>query len=287
MIAQERCTLAAMVDAYEDDKLEAIRGLGWTKKAGEGDAGFTKGEDCFECVRDIQRYLRRDPPTRPFHLRLAQLRVLPMRLLPLVAGGAAAGDKRLQLAVIKLLVTMTMPLSDEFDESTRPAHEAYLRSYVRDFLQKDAIAVFVLLLEPALGREDPTQRSREENMLLELVLTLFRNLLLVESTDVKMSGSTGRESETRVHEDLVMMMVRLNYAALAPRSRSPAVALPACAPRRAVASLVRAAHPRSLAPSPPPVCSRSTRKTSSASCSSSRSRSRWLVTRSGTCLSSR
>ena len=287
MIAQERCTSAAMVDAYEDDKLEAIRGLGWTKKAGEGDAGFTKGEDCFECVRDIQRYLRRDPPTRPFHLRLAQLRVLPMRLLPLVAGGAAAGDKRLQLAVIKLLVTMTMPLSDEFDESTRPAHEAYLRSYVRDFLQKDAIAVFVLLLEPALGREDPTQRSREENMLLELVLTLFRNLLLVESTDVKMSGSTGRESETRVHEDLVMMMVRLNSAALAPRSRSPAVALPACAPRRAVVGLVRAAHPRSLAPSPPPVCSRSTRKTSSALFSSSRSRSRWLVTRNGTCLSSR
>ena len=208
-----------MAQTYEpeDDQLVAIRGLGFSSSSSEGttlDAkaaitNFKKGEDCFECVRDIQRYLRRDTPERPFHLRLSQLRVLPMRLLPLAVGPASVGKKRLQLAVIKLLVTMTMPLTDEFDAKLRAAHESYLRSYVLNFLQEDVIAVFVLLLEPALAHEDPTNRTRDENMLLELVLTLFRNLLLVESAPAKISGGNARDSQTHVHEELVMMMVRV------------------------------------------------------------------------------
>jgi hypothetical protein len=190
-----------MAQTYEpeDDQLVAIRGLGFSSSSSEGttlDAkaaitNFKKGEDCFECVRDIQRYLRRDTPERPFHLRLSQLRVLPMRLLPLAVGPASVGKKRLQLAVIKLLVTMTMPLTDEFDAKLRAAHPDIVMDHRQSNHQWGAWSQAAgSYSEPIAGDENPESYGSKG---VSGVTTLSTDHVLANNLRVVNSVYRGRQ----------------------------------------------------------------------------------------------
>ena len=71
------------------DELAVVAAIGMSEEVDDGAGGlatsFARGEDCLECINDVERWLRRDNPrTRDFWLQLGRWRVLQTKLLPLV-----------------------------------------------------------------------------------------------------------------------------------------------------------------------------------------------------------
>ena len=67
------------------DLLAICTGIGATEKEtlpnGNVKKIITKGDDCEECVHDLQRYLRKDDDERSMHRMLGSWRILQNKLL--------------------------------------------------------------------------------------------------------------------------------------------------------------------------------------------------------------
>eukprot|EP00941_MAST-03F_sp_MAST-3F-sp1_P005076 g5076.t1 len=162
-------------------------------------------------LRDIQRYLRRDDPIkRNFYRTLGRWKVVQTKLIPLVL--ACRKDPELVFQATKLLVMVTMPLSPDQDRDVENAHiEAdLLVEYVEACLKPDIIAVFSTMLEGPLSRLDSTDTSKKiatkDQMIIELVLTFFRNLLLVKN--VNQHSATALSHRSRIRDELMLAFGR-------------------------------------------------------------------------------
>ena len=100
VIVSERVRKDADHDAADDDDNEAYV------------HEFVPVTDCLNWLQDLQRALRRDNDTyRPLCLMLRQWGVVKNRLLPLALE--CRYDKPLVLTIVKILVILTKPVSDE------------------------------------------------------------------------------------------------------------------------------------------------------------------------------
>ena len=185
------------------------------------------GEDCAACIADIQRYLRRDDSMKSIFKLLSSWDIVQTRLLPLIYKYQE--DKTLQFAATKLVVMLTMPPENGFSEAKQRqagdvverlrggvrerkalafltvSHVRYLQEMKTAFLQPHVLKCFVDLLTDAWAR-DGFDRDEHDLRVIELVLSLFRNLLHVPNSPPK--SSTKDAHFTHLQENFIVALER-------------------------------------------------------------------------------
>uniref|UniRef100_UPI00398EAEF9 protein timeless homolog n=1 Tax=Pristiophorus japonicus TaxID=55135 RepID=UPI00398EAEF9 len=149
----------------------------------EGD-NYHKEPDCLESIKDLIRYLRHEDETRDIRQQLGAAQILQNDLLPIIAQYPQ--EKMLYEAVIRLLVNLTQPALLCFGKVPNdPAVRHHFLQIVSNLQgYKEAFAdekVFGVLSEKLydLLQLDWEQRQEEDNLLIERILLLVRNVLHV------------------------------------------------------------------------------------------------------------
>ncbi|XP_040890183.1 protein timeless homolog [Toxotes jaculatrix] len=149
----------------------------------EGDT-YHKEIDCLESVKDLIRYLRHEDDTRDVRQQLGAGQIIQNDLLPIIIQHGQ--DKALFDACIRLMVNLTQPAMLCFgkvpDDPVFRHHFLQLTSHLQAY--KEAFAserVFGVLSETLynLLQLDWEQRQEEDNLLIERILLLVRNVLHV------------------------------------------------------------------------------------------------------------
>uniref|UniRef100_A0A8C7YU96 Timeless circadian clock n=1 Tax=Oryzias sinensis TaxID=183150 RepID=A0A8C7YU96_9TELE len=149
----------------------------------EGD-NYHKETDCLESVKDLIRYLRHEDDSRDVRRQLGASQILQNDLLPLIVQFRQ--DKTLFDACIRLMVNLTQPAVLCFgkvpDDPVFTHHFMEVTSHLQAY--KEAFAserVFGILSETLYNflQLDWEQRQEEDNLLIERILLLVRNILHV------------------------------------------------------------------------------------------------------------
>uniref|UniRef100_A0A8C3VYZ2 Timeless circadian regulator n=1 Tax=Catagonus wagneri TaxID=51154 RepID=A0A8C3VYZ2_9CETA len=149
----------------------------------EGDT-YHKEPDCLESVKDLIRYLRHEDETRDVRQQLGAAQILQSDLLPILTQHRQ--DKPLFDAVIRLMVNLTQPALLCFGGVPKEPNFRhhflqvlmYLQAYKEAFASEKAFGVLSETLYELLqmGWEE---RQEEDNLLIERILLLVRNILHV------------------------------------------------------------------------------------------------------------
>ncbi|ETW03840.1 hypothetical protein H310_05196 [Aphanomyces invadans] len=175
--------------------------LGMMTETEDGGTMFTRGEDCEEWVHDLQRAIRRDHATyRLVGKTLGRWKILQKKLLPLLINHQ--NDWSLVFSILKVLVMLTMKPTNESDNIALQLN--YLRGYKYAFLQHGVIQVLMAILVEPLSREG-SSRTSQDYLNMELVLTLFRNLLAIPNEDTRLVTSATNHL-ARLQEDLICIL---------------------------------------------------------------------------------
>lgn len=214
---------------------------GVDKKQSDG-THFVPVEDCLNWLQDLQRVLRRDDDThRPISLLLGQWKIVSQKLLALVMN--CRYDTPLVLTIVKILVILTKPMTNNAKKAARYAINAkkfkhdkeviqqqlnlrdngiaqatLLTEYKRAFVyhpshrhhngseEKGLISIFVSLLAEPLSRSG-TGRTDSDHLTIELVLHLIRNLLSAggEPFMEDGKGSDKVRDNAVLHQDLLSL----------------------------------------------------------------------------------
>ncbi|KAM4588760.1 protein timeless homolog isoform 1-T2 [Odontesthes bonariensis] len=149
----------------------------------EGDT-YHKEADCLESVKDLIRYLRHEDDTRDVRQQLGDSQIIQNDLLPIIVQYKQ--EKALFDACIRLMVNLTQPAMLCFgkvpDDPVFRHHFIQVTSHLQAY--KEAFAsegVFGILSETLynLLQLDWEQREEEDNLLIERILLLVRNVLHV------------------------------------------------------------------------------------------------------------
>ncbi|KOM35905.1 hypothetical protein LR48_Vigan02g205500 [Vigna angularis] len=153
-------------------------GLGTVEEDDEGNrVGFTKGEHCLDNLKDLLRFLRRDDPqTRDVFKQVCKWNIVSKYLIPTIE--IYHEDRNLLLNSVKVLVFLTMPV--EPSSTDIPQQLEYLWGLKSAVTNSDVAAVIVSFLERPLENLERDTFSEDDWKLVQLVLTLFRNILAVQ-----------------------------------------------------------------------------------------------------------
>ncbi|CAL8339436.1 unnamed protein product [Merluccius merluccius] len=145
---------------------------------------YHKEADCLESVKDLIRYLRHEDDTRDIRQQLGAGHILQNDLLPIISQHGS--DKALFDACVRLMVNLTQPALLCFgkipDDPAFRHHflqvTSYLQAYKEAFANEKVFAVLSDTLYNLLQLEWE-QRQEEDNLLIERILLLVRNVLHV------------------------------------------------------------------------------------------------------------
>ncbi|KAL7106996.1 hypothetical protein ACP275_06G026300 [Erythranthe tilingii] len=150
--------------------------------------GYAKGEHCLDNLKDLLRYLRRDDPEkREVFKQVCKWNTVKKDLIPIVEF--CQEDRNLVLNSVKVLVFLTMPVEPtSFDI---PQQIEFLWGLKSAITYSDIIPVIVSLLESPLENLESESFTEDDWKLVQLVLTLFRNILAIQdiSTQLIAGGS--------------------------------------------------------------------------------------------------
>ncbi|GLC44839.1 hypothetical protein PLESTF_001102100 [Pleodorina starrii] len=189
-------------DPVDYDLLMSVsHGLGkWMQDTTTGQKVYVKDQDCIGCLKDLQRFLRRDDPDiRSVFTKLGEWRIAAGDLLPLLI--TYPHDKDITLQAVKVLTYLTMPV----DPSTAKPEiqEGYVRDVKEAMTQPDAlVAVLGLVAEPLAAHP---RMSPEQQGAVQLVLALLRNLLAVPDEKPSLTLAAG-SSRTRLQASLLSVL---------------------------------------------------------------------------------
>ncbi|XP_061584565.1 protein timeless homolog isoform X2 [Cololabis saira] len=149
----------------------------------EGDA-YHKEADCLESVKDLIRFLRHEDDTRDVRQQLGESQIVQNDLLPIIIQHRE--DKALFDACIRLMVNLTQPSMLCFgkvpDDPVFRHHfmevTSHLQAYKEAFASEKVFGIFSETLYNLL-QLDWEQRQEEDNLLIERILLLVRNVLHV------------------------------------------------------------------------------------------------------------
>ncbi|XP_009002253.4 protein timeless homolog isoform X1 [Callithrix jacchus] len=170
----------------------------------EGDT-YHKEPDCLESVKDLIRYLRHEDETRDVRQQLGAAQILQSDLLPILTQHRQ--DKPLFDAVIRLMVNLTQPALLCFGSLPKePSFRhhflqvlTYLQAYKVAFASEKAFGVLSETLYELLqlGWEE---RQEEDNLLIERILLLVRNILHVPAD---LDQEKKIDDDASVHDQLL------------------------------------------------------------------------------------
>nr|XP_061814353.1 protein timeless homolog [Nerophis lumbriciformis] len=149
----------------------------------EGDT-YHKEADCLESVKDLIKYLRYEDDTRDVRQQLGEGHIIEHDLLPIIIQHGH--DKSLFDACIRLMVNLTQPAMLCFgkvpDDPVFSHHflqvTSHLQAYKEAFSSEKVFGVLSETLYNLLQLEWE-QRQEEDNLLIERILLLVRNVLHV------------------------------------------------------------------------------------------------------------
>ncbi|KAH9646677.1 Timeless family protein [Citrus sinensis] len=162
-------------------------GLGIIEEDEKGNRiGYSKGEQCSENLKDLLRFLRRDDPQkREVFKQVCKWSIVSKDLIPIIEH--CQDDRNLVLNSVKVLVFVTMPI--ESSSNDIPQQIEYLWGLKSAITCSDTVAVIVSLLEGPLENLEREAFTEDDWKLVQLVLTLFRNILAVQ--DIPLQQKAG------------------------------------------------------------------------------------------------
>ncbi|KAL6509275.1 hypothetical protein OROGR_022585 [Orobanche gracilis] len=161
------------------DGLSSIcAGLGRLDEDDDGKpTGYTKGEYCSDNLKDLLRFLRRDDPEkRDVFKQVCKWNIVGRYLIPIIEYSPE--DRNLVLNAVKVLVFLTMPVEPKSIDI--PQQIEYLWGLKSAITFSDIIPVIVSLLESPLENLENESFTEDDWKLVQLVLTLFRNILAIQ-----------------------------------------------------------------------------------------------------------
>ncbi|XP_041011926.1 protein timeless homolog isoform X2 [Juglans microcarpa x Juglans regia] len=167
-------------------------GLGIVEEDENGNrVGYSKGEYCLDNLKDLLRFLRRDDPqTRDVFKQVCKWNTLSKDLIPIIEH--CQDDYNLVLNAVKVLVFLTMPIERTSNDISQQIE--YLWQLKSSITCSDVVAVIVSLLESPLESLECETFTEDDWKLVQLVLTLFRNVLAIQeiSLQQKSGGSANQ-----------------------------------------------------------------------------------------------
>ena len=200
MVKQQRDQVVAVPSVRpiqdEDLLISVSGGLG---RFDEEKNVYKKDADCLECLKDLQRFLRRDDTfdRQVFH-RLGQWDLVSTDLVPLIV--AYQEDQDIVYNALKILTFLTMPVDPTSDLLHTQCK--YLMRIKECFLANDALAVIVGLLSRPLARYP--RLSEKDILVVQLVLTFIRNLLCIDSAMRDLGLENPAEEEHKAQKDVLL-----------------------------------------------------------------------------------
>ncbi|XP_059434637.1 uncharacterized protein LOC132167643 isoform X2 [Corylus avellana] len=167
-------------------------GLGIAEEDENGNRiGYIKGEYCLDNLKDLLRFLRRDDPqTRDVFKQVCKWNIVSKDLIPIIEH--CQDDSSLVLNAVKVLVFLGMPIEPTSNDISQQLE--YLWGLKASITCSDVIAVIVSLLESPLENLERETFTEDDWKLMQLVLTLFRNVLAIQeiSLQQKAGGSASQ-----------------------------------------------------------------------------------------------
>ena len=218
-------------EAWSDEEADlhfSVEGLGQFHDI-DGQNVFVKTDDCLSCLKDVQRFLRKneDPNDREIELKIGTWETIQKRLLPLLLFYRE--DENISFTVLKVLVILTRPVNK--DTKHMEIHLKFLQDYKEALNNRDVFIIVMSILmdavhateeasapidlpagidenEAASMRKD-IRRERDEGLKqqrrsVELVFTLIRHLLEIPDPQPLDPGYTPARSDLQL--SLLMTM---------------------------------------------------------------------------------
>ncbi|KAL9237361.1 hypothetical protein vseg_011919 [Gypsophila vaccaria] len=187
-------------------------GLWYSEEDDDGTITYNKKEIILDNLKDLLRFLRRDDPeTRDVFKQACKWNVVGKYLIPILEF--CQDDRNLVLNAVKVLVFLTMPV-EHLSKDVNQQLE-YLWSIKSAVSASDVVAVIVSLLEKPLEHLESMQFSEDDWKLVQLVLTLFRNILAIQDISIHQKAlgtpnhllSTRDDFLERLFKDNVMDLI--------------------------------------------------------------------------------
>ncbi|KAM1817819.1 hypothetical protein ACFX12_002055 [Malus domestica] len=139
--------------------------------------GYSKGKYCLDNLKDLLRFLRRDDPqNRDVFKQVCKWNIVDQHLVPIIEHCQA--DTNLVLNAVKVLVFLTMPVEPLSNDVLQQIE--FLWKLKSSITSSDTVAFIVSLLESPLENLERDAFTEDDWKLVQLVLTLFRNILAVQ-----------------------------------------------------------------------------------------------------------
>ncbi|BDA45591.1 Topoisomerase 1-associated factor 1 at N-terminal half [Coccomyxa sp. Obi] len=190
--------------------ISVIGGLGRWESLENGQQVYSKDDDCLDCLKDLQRFLRQDDQrTRDCFFTVGRYKTARNDLVPIIT--TYAGDTDLVYNALKVVTFLTMPVDPDSDNH---GLQVEIMHDVKDaFLAQDALAVVVALVTQPLMRHADGHMSDKDVLIVQLVVTFLRNLIVIPDSSFT-SGSSGSHRSrmsskllSRLHEDSVLELL--------------------------------------------------------------------------------
>ncbi|XP_058769846.1 uncharacterized protein LOC131643603 isoform X2 [Vicia villosa] len=161
-----------------DGLSQICSGLGAIEEDDEGNRiGYSKGEYCLDNLKDLLRFLRRDDPqTRDVFKQVCKWNIVSKDLVPIIEHYHE--DRSMLLNAVKVLVFLTMPIEPGSTDVSQQLE--YLWDLKSAVTNSDVATVIVSILEKPLENLELNKFTEDDWKLVQLVFTLFRNILAVQ-----------------------------------------------------------------------------------------------------------
>ncbi|XP_008234806.1 PREDICTED: uncharacterized protein LOC103333691 [Prunus mume] len=156
--------------------------------------GYSKSKYCLDNLKDLLRFLRRDDPqNRDVFKQVCKWKIVDQDLVPIIEH--CQDDTNLVLNAVKVLVFLTMPIEPSSNDILQQID--FLWRLKSSITSSDIIAVIVSLLESPLENLESDVFTEDDWKLVQLVLTLFRNILAVQEISLQQkAGGTASQFES-------------------------------------------------------------------------------------------
>ncbi|KAH9625383.1 hypothetical protein KSS87_011454, partial [Heliosperma pusillum] len=182
-------------------------GLGSFDEDNEGDIKYTKDNFCLDNLKDLLRFLRRDDPeTRDVFKQVCKWNIVGKNLIPIIEY--FQDDRNLVLNAVKVLVFLTMPIEASSKDDNLQLE--YLWGIKSAFTSSDVVAVVVSLLEKPLENLECMAFSDDDWKLVQLVLTLFRNILAVQDISIHQKALGSANQLITLRDDFLERLFKEN-----------------------------------------------------------------------------
>ena len=161
-------------EKFCNELLFHVQGLGSVREI-NGLSIYVKGPHCEDSLKDLIKICKRDDVDNPAaRTQLGKWHILQNDILPLLI--TQAQDKQLSFYIMIFLVQLTE--SPTQNSLSRAETTEILQDYKVAFLTNEVLNTILVHLADCLHK-DTAQRNKMHDQMIELIMTLFRNLLRV------------------------------------------------------------------------------------------------------------